>query len=165
MINRRIASILLLCSFFSGCASYVRVSESVIKKIYVSPVVNSAQIAKISESLTKSIIRELQEKTAIKLVGSKQGSYQLNVEVEKFTQKSAVDDPLDSENTLAFGQRLDVVFSLIDPEGGVMIDRQKISATLDIDTQADFRTSSDQNRIALSETIARKIVAIVAHIW
>lgn len=165
MIHKRIASILLFCTFFYGCKSYVRVGESAIKAIYVSPVVNSAQIAKISEPLTQSIIREIQEKTAIKLVGADRDSYRLNVEVEKFTQQASVDDPLDSENTLAFGQRLDVIFSLIDPEGHVVIDRQKVSATLDIESQVDFRISSDQNRVALSEIVARKIVAIVAHIW
>ena len=164
---KSISSFLFLCfcAFFCGCESYTRVKEPMIQSIYVCPVVNSAQVAKISEPLTKAIIREIQEKTAIKLVDSKQNGYRLNVEVTKFIQRSAVDDPLDADNTLALGQRLDVVFSLIDPEGRAVIDHQKISETLDVENQPEFQVASDQNRVALSERIARKIVAIVAHAW
>lgn len=157
--------LLVMLTLMTSCASYHHGTDSKLASIYIAPVKNSSLFPNLSGALTNALVHEIQSKTAIKIVGKQIKSVRLLVEISRYGQKEVVTDAEDTSRSLAWEQNLEVIFSLYDADGAIMIDQQKVTVTTDLEMKRDFLESKDFIAASLAERAARKIVAFVAHAW
>lgn len=156
--------VVLMC----GCAHYHTGTGSQLpfQNVYIAPALNDSFAPQAQALITNQIRKKILNDARISLAkNSDQADATLDITLVDFRTAIGATKEHDSISAQTFNVTLDVKITLTDSSNKVLIDRQNVSASVNVPTDGDYEETQYQTMPKLTQKIADKIYTLISTPW